>query len=48
MGVWEKGTDDNDREEGDSRKTILIKKYNLVQTFKGLGSVRWIRTWKNC
>ena len=41
-----KRKDDNDRGEGDSMKTVFIEKWSLVQTFKGFGSVEWIRTWK--
>ena len=29
MGVWEKMADDNDRGEGDSRKTMSIEKQSL-------------------
>ena len=29
MGVWEKMADDNDRGEGDSRKTMSIEKLSL-------------------
>ena len=44
--MTEKMTDDNDRGQGDSRKTMLIKKEGLVQTFKDFGSLGWISTWK--
>ena len=48
MGVWEKMADENDRGEGDSRKTMIIEKLSLVKIFKGFGSMGWIRSWKNC
>ena len=44
--MTEKMTNDNDRGEVDSRKTMLIEKESLVQTFKGFGTSGWISTWK--
>ena len=42
MGVWEKMTDDNDREGGHSRRTMLIEKIepgsNFLKVFEfGVG-----------